>query len=103
MHRDAASSARLHLDCATWLHKARALPIIGSGREKELTGREAEPWDVPQKPWLGKLVIRFEHIISTTDIVPGDIPVHRVALDRIRYAGDIECETRTVSEGDANA
>ena len=25
-------------DCATWLHKARALPIISRGREKELMG-----------------------------------------------------------------
>jgi hypothetical protein len=51
----------------------------------------------------GELVIGFEHIISTTDIVPGDIPVYRVALDRISCAGDIKCETRTVSEGNAYA
>src|SRR4029077_20795699 len=33
-----------HLDCATWLHKARALPKEGFRREvqKELTGKETE-------------------------------------------------------------
>ena len=34
-----------HFDCATWLHKARALPKEDFRREveKELTGREEEP------------------------------------------------------------
>src|SRR5712675_698433 len=35
-------------DCATWLHKARSLPKDQFKREveKELTGREAEPWEI---------------------------------------------------------
>src|SRR6059036_2699470 len=35
-------------DCATWLHKARVLPKEQFRREveKELTGREAEPWEI---------------------------------------------------------
>src|SRR6202023_148565 len=34
-------------DCATWLHKARSLPKDQFKREveKELTGRESEPWE----------------------------------------------------------
>ena len=34
-------------DCATWLHKARSLPKDRFKREgeKELTGRESEPWE----------------------------------------------------------
>ena len=35
-------------DCATWLHKARVLPREQFRREveKELTGRETEPWEI---------------------------------------------------------
>jgi hypothetical protein len=35
-------------DCATWLHKARSLPNGQFKREveKELTGRETEPWEI---------------------------------------------------------
>jgi hypothetical protein len=35
-------------DCATWLHKARSLPKDQFKREVEgeLTGREAEPWEI---------------------------------------------------------
>jgi len=35
-------------DCATWLHKARSLPKDDFKREveKELTGRESEPWEI---------------------------------------------------------
>ena len=34
--------------CATWLHKARSLPKDQFKREveKELTGRESEPWEI---------------------------------------------------------
>ncbi len=35
-------------DCATWLHKARSLPKDEFQREveKELTGKEVEPWEI---------------------------------------------------------
>jgi len=35
-------------DCATWLHKAREMPKEEFKREveKELTGRETEPWEI---------------------------------------------------------
>ena len=35
-------------DCATWLHKARSLPKdqFKQEVEKELTGRESEPWEI---------------------------------------------------------
>ena len=35
-------------DCATWLHKARSLPKEEFKREveRELTGRESEPWEI---------------------------------------------------------
>jgi hypothetical protein len=35
-------------DCATWMHKARSLPKdqFRQEVEKELTGRESEPWEI---------------------------------------------------------
>ena len=39
---------RQHFDCATWLHKARQMPKEDFKKEveKELTGRETEPWEI---------------------------------------------------------
>src|SRR3954462_10029327 len=48
-------------DCATWLHKAHSLPKDQFKREveKELTGRDSEPWEIiyfklykTQVPWV---------------------------------------------------
>ena len=37
-----------HYDCATWLHKARQMPKEDFKKEveRELTGRETEPWEI---------------------------------------------------------
>jgi hypothetical protein len=37
-----------HFDCATWLHRAREMPKeqFKQEVERELTGRESEPWEV---------------------------------------------------------
>jgi hypothetical protein len=37
-----------HFDCATWLHKAREMPKeqFKQEVERELTGRETEPWEI---------------------------------------------------------
>jgi hypothetical protein len=39
---------RRHFDCATWLHKAREMPKeqFKQEVERELTGRETEPWEI---------------------------------------------------------
>ena len=39
---------RQHFDCATWLHKAHEMPKeqFKQEVEKELTGRETEPWEI---------------------------------------------------------
>src|SRR5277367_5345586 len=39
---------RQDFDCATWLHKAREMPKeeFKQEVEKELTGRETEPWEI---------------------------------------------------------
>jgi hypothetical protein len=43
-----ASRDGQEFDCATWLHKARFLPKDQFKREveKDLTGRETEPWEI---------------------------------------------------------
>jgi hypothetical protein len=37
-----------HFDCATWLHKARQMPKeeFKQEVERELTGKETEPWEI---------------------------------------------------------
>src|SRR5438128_10470285 len=44
----ARSRGGQEFDCATWLHKARLLPKEQFRREveKELTGKETEPWEI---------------------------------------------------------
>ena len=39
---------RQHFECAIWLHKAREMPTeqFKQEVEKELTGRETEPWEI---------------------------------------------------------
>jgi hypothetical protein len=39
---------RQHFDCAIWLHKARQMPMddFKKAVEKELTGKETEPWEI---------------------------------------------------------
>ena len=39
---------RQHFDCATWLHRARHMPKedFKKAVEKELTGKETEPWEI---------------------------------------------------------
>jgi hypothetical protein len=39
---------RQNFDCATWLHKARQMPKEDFKKEveRELTGRETEPWEI---------------------------------------------------------
>ena len=39
---------RQHFDCATCLHNARQMPKVDFKKEveKELTGRETEPWEI---------------------------------------------------------
>ena len=43
---------RQNFDCATWLHKARQMPKEDFKKEveRELTGRETEPWEIIYSP-----------------------------------------------------
>jgi hypothetical protein len=44
---EAGQADKQHFDCATWLHKARQMPKEDFKKEveKELTGRETEPFN----------------------------------------------------------
>jgi hypothetical protein len=62
-----ATRDRQHFDCAIWLHKAREMPTeqFKQEVEKELTGRETEPWEIIYfKLYKSQLPV-IEHAIGT--------------------------------------
>src|SRR6202048_660319 len=60
-------------DCATWLHKARSLPKDQFKREveKELTGRETEPWEIIYFKLYQSQIPVVEQAIETTAMMLG--------------------------------
>jgi hypothetical protein len=60
-------------DCATWLHKARALPKDQFKREveKELTGRESEPWEIIYFKLYKTQIPVIEQAIETAALMLG--------------------------------
>ena len=64
---------RQEFDCATWLHKAREMPKEQFKREveKELTGRETEPWEIIYfKLYRGQTAV-IERAIETAALMLG--------------------------------
>jgi hypothetical protein len=62
-----------HFDCATWLHKARALPKEDFRRavEKELTGKETEPSELIYfKVYKGQVPV-IQQAIETAALMLG--------------------------------
>jgi hypothetical protein len=60
-------------DCATWLHKARSLPKDEFKREveKELTGRESEPWEIIYFKLYKTQIPVIEQAIETAALMLG--------------------------------
>ena len=60
-------------DCATWLHKARSLPKDQFKREveKELTGRETEPWEIIYFKVYKSQIPIIEQAIETAALMLG--------------------------------
>ena len=60
-------------DCATWLHKARSLPKDQFKREveKELTGRETEPWEIIYFKLYRSQIPVVEQAIETAALMLG--------------------------------
>jgi hypothetical protein len=70
---------RQNFDCATWLHKARQMPKEDFKKEveKELTGRETEPWEI----------IYFKLYQSQTPVVEKAIETAALMLGSDRSRG----------------
>ena len=60
-------------DCATWLHKARSLPKDEFKREveRELTGRETEPWEIIYFKLYKTQIPMVEQAIETAALMLG--------------------------------
>jgi len=60
-------------DCATWLHKARSLPKeeFKQEVEKELTGRESEPWEIIYFKLYKTQISVVEQAIETAALMLG--------------------------------
>jgi hypothetical protein len=60
-------------DCATWLHRARAMPKEQFKREveKELTGRETEPWEIIYFKLYKSQIPVVEQAIETAALMLG--------------------------------
>jgi hypothetical protein len=60
-------------DCATWLHKARVLPKEQFRREveKELTGKETEPWEIVYFKLYRSQISVIEQALETAALMLG--------------------------------
>jgi hypothetical protein len=60
-------------DCATWLHKARELPRDEFKRavEKELTGKETEPWEIVYFKFYKSQIPVIEQALETATLMLG--------------------------------
>jgi hypothetical protein len=60
-------------DCATWLHKAREMPKeqFKQEVEKELTGRETEPWEIMYFKLYRSQIPVVEQAIETAALMLG--------------------------------
>jgi len=68
-----ARSAGKEFDCATWMHKARSLPKEEFKREveKQLTGKESEPWEILYFKVYKSQIPVFEQAIETAGMMLG--------------------------------
>ncbi len=68
-----ARSAGQEFDCATWLHKAREMPKEEFKREveKELTGKDTEPWEIIYFKFYKSQLAVVEQAIETAALMLG--------------------------------
>ena len=83
-----AKLARRHqqeFDCATWLHKAREMPKEDFKREvdKELNGRETEPWEIIYFKVYKSQIPVIEQAIETTALMLGSDKSRGYCLEMI--------------------
>jgi hypothetical protein len=83
-----AKVARRHgqeFDCATWLHKARSMPKEEFKREveKELTGRETEPWEIIYFKFYESQIPVIEQALETAALMLGSDKSRGYCLEMI--------------------
>jgi hypothetical protein len=76
---------REHFDCATWLHKAREMPKEEFRREveKELTGKETEPWEIVYFKFYKSQIPVIEQAIETAALMLGSDKSRGYCLEMI--------------------
>jgi len=74
-----------HFDCATWLHKAREMPKdeFKQEVEKELTGRETEPWEIIYFKMYRSQIPVIERAIETAALMLGSDRSRAYCLEMI--------------------
>jgi hypothetical protein len=72
-------------DCATWLHKARVMPKDEFRREveKELTGKETEPWEIVYFKLYKSQIPVIEQAIDTAALMLGSDKSRSYCLEMI--------------------
>src|SRR6266576_1728342 len=72
-------------DCATWLHKAREMPKDEFKREveKELTGKETEPWEIIYFKLYQSQIPIIEQAIDTAALMLGSDKSRSYCLEMI--------------------
>jgi hypothetical protein len=72
-------------DCATWLHKAREMPKeeFKQEVEKELTGRETEPWEIVYFKLYKTQIPVVEQAIETAALMLGTDKARGYCLEMI--------------------
>src|SRR5207244_4558927 len=72
-------------DCAIWLHKARVLPKDEFRREveKELTGKETEPWEIIYFKLYQSQIPIIEQAIDTAALMLGSDKSRSYCLEMI--------------------
>src|SRR5207248_7826920 len=73
-------------DCATWLHRARVLPKEQFRREveKELTGKETEPWEIIYFKLYKSQIPVIEQALETAALMLGSDRAMILSLTGIR-------------------
>src|SRR2546430_13709781 len=76
---------RQDFDCATWLHKARQMPKDEFRREveKELTGKETEPWEIVYFKLYKSQIPIIEQALDTAALMLGSDNSRSYCLEMI--------------------
>ncbi len=76
---------RQNFDCATWLHKAREMPKeqFKQEVEKELTGRDTEPWEIVYFKLYKSQISVVEQAIETGALMLGSDKSRGYCLEMI--------------------